>query len=185
MSKSSKNHFLRSLPSYRCVNAITRECRSRIEVAFPPTVRTHGSKTTRRMDFELVAYFSPKQLCRLRKFHFWVKFPFNFLTTQLGNCFLTWANVYSPTFWLLRLNRTVVIGRCTLYICSTHWYTFFTNLWTTVSTVNPEYFVCYGPPNFRTHEIFVHLRTAADSLTCFEVLVCILFSYGSRRVRNI
>ena len=46
-------------------------------------------------------------------------------------------------------------------------------------------FVSWGSPTFRTHEIFVQPLTAADSLTCFEFLVCILFSYGSRRVQTI
>ena len=35
------------------------------------------------------------------------------------------------------------------------------------------------------HEIFVQSLTAAVSLTCFVPFACILFSYGSRRVRNI
>ena len=57
-------------------------------------------------------------------------------------------------------------------------------------TVNPEFFVCteffvhYRPPTFCTHEVFVRPLTAAESLTCSEVLVCIIFSYRSRRVRN-
>ena len=33
-------------------------------------------------------------------------------------------------------------------------------------------------------EIFVQPLTAADSLTCSELFVCILFSYGSRRLLN-
>ena len=43
---------------------------------------------------------------------------------------------------------------------------------------------CCGPITFRTHEIFVQSLNAADSMTWFEFLVCIIFSYGSRRVRN-
>ena len=45
-------------------------------------------------------------------------------------------------------------------------------------------FVCWEPSTFRTHEIFEQLLTAADSPTSFARLVRILFSYGSRCVRN-
>ena len=67
---------------------------------------------------------------------------------------------------------------------------FKTKVVTILITVNPEYFVrtqfSYpGLPTLRTHEISVHSLTSADSLACFVSFACILFSYGSRRVRNI
>ena len=42
-----------------------------------------------------------------------------------------------------------------------------------------------GSTIFRMHEIFVQSLTAVDSLTCFVPFAYILFSYRSRRVRNI
>ena len=49
-----------------------------------------------------------------------------------------------------------------------------------LSTINPEYFVALnfrmlGPLTFCTHDIFVQPLTAADSLTRFELFVCVLF----------
>ena len=60
-------------------------------------------------------------------------------------------------------------------------------------TVTPEYFVCtqFSYPglsdlSYAWNEIFAQSMTAADSLTCFVLpFACILFSYGSRRIRNI
>ena len=46
-------------------------------------------------------------------------------------------------------------------------------------------FVCWRPPTFYVHEIFVQTLTAMDSLTWYDVFVHMTFSYGSRCVRNI
>ena len=63
------------------------------------------------------------------------------------------------------------------------------------TTVTPEYGVNWSlsKPNFRmlgTFDLayawkFCTAADPADSLTCFQLLVHILFSYGSRQVRNI
>ena len=45
-------------------------------------------------------------------------------------------------------------------------------------------FVCWGPPVFLTHETSVQTLTAADSLTCFGLYVCILFLHRNCRVQN-
>ena len=55
--KFEKPSFRDLLPVNRCVNDVKRVCRGRIEAALPPTFTTHSSKTRRRMDFGLVAFF--------------------------------------------------------------------------------------------------------------------------------
>ena len=57
LEKFGKPPFPDLFPVNRCVNDVTRVCRGRIESALPPTFTTHSSKTRRRIDFGLVAFF--------------------------------------------------------------------------------------------------------------------------------
>ena len=55
--KFRKTTFPDLFPVNRCVNGVTRVCRGWIEAALPATSTTRSSKTRRRMDFGLVAFF--------------------------------------------------------------------------------------------------------------------------------
>ena len=59
----------------RCVNDVTWVCRSWIEAALQPPLTTHSSKTRRRMDFGLVAFFQSKTALAAAKVSFLDKLP--------------------------------------------------------------------------------------------------------------